>query len=385
VERHGGEAGAPLIPFNRAVAWGQELRYVEDAAARGRVAAGGRYGGRCADWLEARTGARAFLTPSCTHALELAALLADVEPGDEVIMPSWTFVSTATAFVLRGAVPVWVDIRPDTLNLDETALEDAITPRTRAIVPVHYAGIGCEMEAIAAVARRHALRVIEDAAHCLLATYRGRPLGTFGDIGCLSFDEMKNATAGEGGALLTGDEQLAARAEVLQLKGTNRAAFLRGEVDEYTWVDVGSSFALSELAASFLWGQLEEVERMTARRHEIWARYHEALADLEEGGALRRPVVPAECGHNAHLYYLLLRDRERRDGLIGFLAERGVTAVFHYVPLHSSPAGSHRGRAAGELPVTESVADCLVRLPLFPDLSDEAVERVVEGVRAAVG
>lgn len=349
------------------------------------MAAGGVYGTRCAEWLEAMSGSRAFLTPSCTHALELAALLVGVEPGDEVIMPSWTFVSTATAFALRGAVPVWVDIRHDTLNMDEAALEEAVTSRTRAIVPVHYAGVACQMEEILDVAGRHGLLVVEDAAHCLLASYRGRALGTFGDVGCLSFDEMKNATAGEGGALLTTDEELTARAEVLQLKGTNRAAFLRGERDEYTWVDIGSSFALSELASAFLWGQLEQLERMTARRHEIWATYHEALADLERDGALRRPVVPADCAPNAHLYYLLLPDRSRRDHLLRFLGERGVTAVSHFVPLHSSPEGRRRGRCAGGgLPVTEQVADRLLRLPLFPGLGDEEVSRVVEGVHAGL-
>jgi dTDP-4-amino-4,6-dideoxygalactose transaminase len=315
----------------------------------------------------------------------MAAVIAGISPGDEVIMPSWTFVSTATAMVLRGGVPVWLDIRPDTLNLDEQAIEGAITARTRAVVPVHYAGIACDMENVLAVAREHGLTVVEDAAHCVLASYRGRALGSLGDLGCLSFDEMKNVTCGEGGALLVRNSEMASRAEIAQAKGTNRASFLRGEVDSYSWVDHGSSWAASELAAAFLCGQLEAAEALTHRRMEIWSAYHAAFAWLEERELVRRPVVPPGCAHNAHLYYLLLPDRYSRDVLIDRLRKRGITAVFHYIPLHSSPAGRRYGRVHGKLSVTEATSDRLVRLPVWPGLDEPEVERVVEGVLASIG
>jgi dTDP-4-amino-4,6-dideoxygalactose transaminase len=374
------------IPFNRPYTVGAEFAYIQRAIDEGHLSGNGRFSVRCQEWLERKTGARrALLTPSCTAALEMAALLAEVGPGDEVIMPSFTFVSTANAFVLRGAVPVWVDVRDDTFNLDERLIEDAITDRTRAIVPVHYAGVGCNMEAVADIARRHELMVIEDAAQGVMASVadRRRALGAIGQLGAVSFHETKNVTCGEGGALLVNDPRWVRRAEVLQEKGTNRAEFFRGEVDKYTWVDVGSSFLLSEVSAAFLWAQLERAEAITARRLRIWNAYFEAFASLEQAGVLRRPLVPSGCHHNAHMFYLLMKDRSRRDALIAALADRGIHAVFHYVPLHSSPAGRLHGRSGGDLSVTDDVSGRVLRLPLWPGMDEDAVRRVVEGVFAA--
>lgn len=303
-------------------------------------------------------------------------MVAGVGPGDEVIMPSFTFVTTASAIVLRGGVPVFVDVRPDTLNLDERLIEAAITPRTKAIVPVHYAGVGCEMDVITRIADEHGLLVIEDAAQAIQSTHRGRPLGGFGALGCLSFHETKNVTCGEGGALLVNREDWVKRAEILADKGTDRQQFLRGETDSYTWVDVGSSFLASEISAAFLWAQLEQADRITHERLDVWGRYHARFADLERAGRLRRPIVPPECEHNAHMYHLLLEDRATRDQLIARLAERSIEAVFHYVPLHSSPVGRRAGRAHGSLPVTDHVADRVVRLPLWVGMGDREVERV---------
>jgi dTDP-4-amino-4,6-dideoxygalactose transaminase len=309
----------------------------------------------------------------------MAALLLDLEPGDEIIMPSFTFVSTANAFVLRGAVPVFVDIRADTLNLDENLIEAAITPRTRAICVVHYAGVACEMDRINAIAAEHGLAVIEDAAQGILSTYKDRPLGTLGALGALSFHETKNLIAGEGGALLVADPRFVERAEIIREKGTNRSQFFRGQVDKYTWVDVGSSYLPSEILAAFLAAQIEEAQTITERRLAIWQRYHEAFADLEAAGRLRRPIVPAHCRHNAHMYYLLLRDLDERTRFIGALRDAGIHPVFHYVPLHSAPAGRRFARAAGDLPVTTATSDSLVRLPLWlPDM-DQA--RIVDAVR----
>jgi dTDP-4-amino-4,6-dideoxygalactose transaminase len=292
-------------------------------------------------------------------------------------MPSYTFVTTATAFVLRYCRPVFVDIRPDTLNLDEALLEQAIGPRTKAIVPVHYGSVGCEMDDVMAIARSHGVRVVEDAAHALLATYRDRPLGAIGDLGTLSFHETKNVTCGEGGALLINDPALVDRAEVLKDKGTNRARFFKGQVDKYTWVDVGSSYGLSDLAAAFLWGQLELCDAITAKRQRIWRRYHDAFAELEAEGRVRRPVVPDHCRPNGHLYYLLLPDESERDHVIETLADASINAVFHYVPLHSSPAGQRYGRVAGEMTVTDDVSVRLLRLPMWAGMPDEAVDRVI--------
>lgn len=370
-----------LLSFNFPYLTGRELGYIGEAQRNGIMAGNGLFTARCHRWLETYSGSRrALLTHSCTAALEMAALLLDLEPGDEVIMPSYTFVSTANAFVLRGARPVFVDIRPDTLNLDERLIEAAITPRTRAIVPVHYAGVACAMDTITAVAARHGLRVVEDAAQAILATWRGRPLGALGDLGAYSFHETKNVHCGEGGALLVNDPALAARAEVLRDKGTDRSRFERGEVDRYTWQDLGSSFLPSEISAAFLLAQLEEAEALTARRLELWRHYHGALAELEAGGSLRRPIVPADCGHNAHMYYILVADRTARTRVIEQLREHNIHSVFHYVPLHLSPAGRRLARAVGDLPVTCRYADRLIRLPLWIGMTSSDVERVAEAL-----
>jgi dTDP-4-amino-4,6-dideoxygalactose transaminase len=358
---------------------GKELFYIAEAHFNGKLAGDGPFTKRCHAWLEERSGAKkALLTHSCTAALEMSALLLGIQPGDEVIMPSYTFVSTANAFVLRGGVPVFVDIREDTLNLDERLIEAAITSRTKAIVPVHYAGVACEMDAIMDIARRHGLKVVEDAAQGVMSTYKGRTLGSIGDLGAYSFHETKNVISGEGGALLVNDPQLALRAEIIREKGTDRSRFFRGEVDKYTWQEVGSSFLPGELVAAFLWAQLEEAQRITMGRLALWERYHQALAPLEERGVLRRPVVPAECHHNAHMYYVLLRAESNRQAVLETLKSSGINAVFHYVPLHSSPAGRHYGREHGGLPVTDSQAERLIRLPLWLDLTTVQQDRVIE-------
>ena len=379
-------APAGYVPFNRPYTTGAEFGYVEEAITDGHLSGNGAFARRCAAWLERRVGsARALLTHSCTGAIEMAAILAGIEPGDEVIMPSFTFVSTANAFALRGGVPVFVDVRPDTLNLDERAIEAAITPRTRAIVPVHYAGVGCDMETIMDVAERHGLLVIEDAAHGLTATYRGRPLGGIGHLGAVSFHETKNVHCGEGGALLMNEARFVEPAEVVHEKGTNRSRFMRGQVDRYTWTGLGSSYPPSEINAAFLWAQLREADWITAQRMQVWSAYHAGFAALEERELLRRPAVPERCLHNAHMYYLLLPDRERRDRLIQRLEERGVNAVFHYVPLHSSEAGRRYGRAHGELGVTDDASGRLVRLPLWVGMSERDLAHVVESVGRALG
>ena len=368
------------IPFNRPYMTGRELAYIAQAHANGHLSGDGPFTKRCNAWLEQTTGAmRALLTHSCTAALEMAALLLDLEPGDEVIMPSFTFVSTANAFVLRGAVPVFVDIRADTLNIDESLIEAAITPRTRAICVVHYAGVGCEMDAIEAIAARHGLTIVEDAAQGILATYRGRPLGAIGALGALSFHETKNLISGEGGALLVNDARFAERAEIIREKGTNRSQFFRGQVDKYTWVDVGSSYLPSEILAAFLAAQIEEADTINARRLALWNRYHEAFAPLEAAGRLRRPIVPAHCTHNAHMYYLLLDDLDARTRFIASLKANDIHPVFHYVPLHSAPAGRKYGRASGDLAITDRTGERLVRLPLWlPDLDQARVIGTVE-------
>jgi dTDP-4-amino-4,6-dideoxygalactose transaminase len=360
-----------MIGFNKPYLTGKELHYIADAHARSQLAGDGYYTGLCNGWLERQTGChKALLTHSCTAALEMAAILADIQPGDEVIMPSYTFVSTANAFVLRGGVPVFVDIRPDTLNIDENLIEAAITERTKAIVPVHYAGVGCDMDTIMDIARRHGLLVIEDAAQGVMAAYKGRPLGSIGDMGCFSFHETKNIISGEGGALLVNNPALAERAEIIREKGTNRSQFFRGQVDKYTWVDVGSSYLPGEIIAAFLWAQLEEAESITAKRLVIWDIYHNELQSQDSEGTFRRPIIPVECKHNAHMYYIILRDSDARDNLIYNLKSRAVNSVFHYVPLHSSTTGKERGRTNGTLEVTENMADRLVRLPLWVGLEE---------------
>ncbi len=370
------------IPFNKPYMTGDELRYIQQAHRHGQLAGDGPFTRRCQQWLETHTGcSRALLTHSCTAALEMAALLLDLQPGDEVIMPSYTFVSTANAFVLRGAVPVFVDIREDTLNLDEELIEAAITDKTRAIAVVHYAGVACEMDAIMAIAERHGLYVIEDAAQGVMSAYRDKPLGSIGHLAAFSFHETKNVIAGEGGCLLINDARFVERAEILWEKGTDRSRFFRGEVDKYTWVDVGSSFLPGELIAAFLWAQLNHAEAITGRRLELWQRYHEAFALPEQQGRFRRPVIPAHCRHNAHMYYLLLEDGARRAEFIAAMKRHGIMCVFHYVPLHLAPAGQRLCRTAGRLPVTEQYADRLVRLPLWLGL-EEKQDEVIRQLRA---
>lgn len=373
------------IPFNKVSLVGSEIEYVLAAVRNNRLSGDGPFTKRCHAWLEERLGcASALLTHSCTAALEMSALLLDVGPGDEVIMPSYTFVSTANAFALRGAVPVFVDIDPTSLNIDPREIEPAITGRTKAIVVVHYAGVGCDMDEILAIARRHGLAVVEDAAQGISATYRGRPLGSFGSLAALSFHETKNVISGEGGALVVNDPGLSQRAEIVREKGTNRSRFFRGEVDKYTWVDLGSSFLPSEILAAFLMAQLEKADEIRERRVAIWNRYHEALADAEREGILRRPIVPADRQHNGHMYYLLAADASGRAAILESLKREDINAVFHYVPLHSSPAGRKFGRASGPLPVTDRASDCLLRLPLWADMDDVTVDRVIDGVQAAL-
>lgn len=385
---HGLTSEAPPrleIPFNRAARAGNEQAYIDAAIEGGHLSADGPFTRDCSSLLEEMLGSPVLLVHSCTAALEMAALLGEVGPGDEVIMPSYTFVSTANAFVLRGATPVFVDVTEDTLNLDAEAVAAAVTPRTKAIVPVHYAGVSCDMERLGAIAAEHRLLLVEDAAQGLLSSYRDRPLGTMGQLGAISFHETKNITCGEGGALVVNDPELMERAEILREKGTDRSRFFRGQTDKYTWMDLGSSHALSELGAAFLKAQLEEVERLTARRLAIWDAYRDGLADLERAGRARLPVVPDDCVHNAHMFYLLLGDLEEREALIGHLRGHGIGAVFHYVPLHSSTAGRRFGRVGGSLAVTDDVSARLVRLPLWPELSDAQVRRVTGAVRAFFG
>ncbi|TFZ03813.1 dTDP-4-amino-4,6-dideoxygalactose transaminase [Ramlibacter humi] len=377
---------ANKIGFNRPYMTGRELEYIQQAHQNAHLAGDGPFTRQCSAWLEQHTGTRrALLTHSCTAALEMAALLLDIRPGDEVIMPSYTFVSTANAFVLRGGVPVFVDVRPDTLNLDERLVEAAITPRTKAIAPVHYAGVSCEMDELMAIASRYGLAVVEDAAQGSESSYRGRPLGTIGALGTLSFHETKNVISGEGGALLVNDDRLVERAEIIREKGTDRSRFYRGQVDKYTWQDVGSSYLPSELVAAFLWAQLQESGSITRARLQAWDRYHAACAPLEAQGLLRRPVVPSHCQHNAHMYYVLLDERIDRSRVLAAMKDAGIYGLFHYVPLHSSPAGRKYGRTAGDLAVTDSIASRLVRLPLWLGLTPEQQETVVQTLRDAIG
>jgi dTDP-4-amino-4,6-dideoxygalactose transaminase len=357
---------------------GRELSNIAAAHFEGALAGDGKFTAICQNWIEKRTGTpRALLTHSCTASLEMAAILADIQPGDEVIMPSYTFVSTANAFVLRGAIPVFVDIRSDTLNLDETKIEAAITSRTRAIVAVHYAGVSCEMDAIMAIAQQHDLFVVEDAAQGVMARYQGRSLGSIGHLGAFSFHETKNITSGEGGALLINDKSLIQRAEIIREKGTDRSKFFRGEVDKYSWVDLGSSYLLGEITAAFLAAQMEEADNITARRIEIWNRYHAEFERYEFAGLLRRPIVPASCAHNAHMYYLLLPSLHERTSFIAGMRQQGVSCVFHYVPLHSSLYGMKVGRVSGDLAVTRDLSECLVRLPLWLGLEGESLEILI--------
>lgn len=375
------QAQKPQIPFGKPFIVGKELYYIAQAVINMHLSGDGPFTQRCHQWLERELGSTlALLTHSCTAALEMAALLCDVGPGDEVIMPSYTFPSTANAFALRGAMPVFVDIKRSTINLDEDLLESAITPHTRAIVAVHYAGRACNMKRIMALAEKYDLLVVEDAAQALLATYEGRPLGTIGHFGCFSFHETKNVICGEGGALLVNDNRFTERAEIIREKGTNRKKYFRGEVDKYTWVDVGSSYLPSELVGAFLYAQLENAEVINASRQATCRRYFERLSPLEEQGKLTVPHPPGNSENSGHLFYVLTRTRDERDRLIEYLKERWIRAVFHFVPLHSSPAGRRLGRAAGSMDNTDLVSDTLVRLPLYYGMSDEDLDRVVGAV-----
>jgi dTDP-4-amino-4,6-dideoxygalactose transaminase len=367
------------IPFNKPYMTGKELDYIAESHANLHLSGDGEFTKKCHAWLEKKTGShKVLLTHSCTAALEMAALMLDIQPGDEVIMPSYTFVSTANAFVLRGGIPVFVDIREDTLNLDETLIEAAITPRTKVIVPVHYAGVACEMDAIMSITKQHNLKVVEDAAQGVMASYKGRALGSIGDLGAYSFHETKNVISGEGGALLVNDPALAFRAEIIREKGTDRSRFFRGEVDKYTWQEVGSSFLPGELIAAFLSAQLDEADRITQERLEIWQHYHELLESLESKGILRRPIVPEGCQHNAHMYYVLLAQGIDRQWILSGLKHNNINSLFHYVPLHSSPAGQRYGRVHGSMTNTNIQSDRLVRLPLWLGLTEQQQDKVVK-------
>ncbi|MBQ8822332.1 MAG: dTDP-4-amino-4,6-dideoxygalactose transaminase [Lachnospiraceae bacterium] len=372
-----------MINFNVPPFTGKEMDYIKECVENQKICGDGVYTKKCNEWIEKKTNTtKCLLTTSCTHATELAALLADIQPGDEVIMPSYTFVSTADAFVLRGAVPVFVDIRPDTMNIDEKLIEAAITEKTKAIVPVHYAGVACEMDTIMDIAKRYNLVVIEDAAQGIMSTYKGKALGTIGDFGAFSFHETKNYSMGEGGALLIRDEKYIEEAEIIREKGTNRSKFFRGQIDKYTWVNFGSSYLPSDMNAAYLYAQLEMAEEINDHRLECWNRYYELLKPLAKEGCIELPVVPEGCVHNAHMFYIKAADVEERTELISFLKERGVMSVFHYIPLHSAPAGLKYGRFHGQDLFTTKESERLTRLPMFYKLTLEEVDYICEQVKA---
>ena len=370
-----------MIPFNIPPHLGTEEKHISEAISNRKICGDGQFTKNCNKWLEQKTGAKkALLTTSCTHALEMGALLSGIKPGDEVIMPSYTFVSTADAFVLRGATIVFVDIRPDTMNIDETLIEDAVTSKTKAIVPVHYAGVGCEMDTITEIAKRHNLMVIEDDAQGIMSTYKGQALGTFGTFGCLSFHETKNYSMGEGGALLINDENYIERAEIIREKGTDRSKFLRGQIDKYTWVEYGSSYLPSELNAAYLYAQLEEADKINNDRLASWDRYYERLKPLADKGCIELPFIPEHCTHNAHMFYIKAKDVDERTRLISYLKENDINAVFHYIPLHSAPAGRKYGRFHGEDRFTTKESERLLRLPMYYGLTEIEIEQVCSTV-----
>ena len=371
-----------MIPFNVPPFTGKEMDYIKKAVENQKICGDGEFTKKCNEWLENKTGTtKALLTTSCTHATEMAAILSNIKPGDEVIMPSYTFVSTADAFVLRGAKAVFVDVRPDTMNIDENLIEDAITDKTKAIVPVHYAGVSCEMDKIMEIAKNHNLMVIEDAAQGIMSEYKGKALGTFGEYGCFSFHETKNFSMGEGGALLIRDKENIEHAEIVREKGTNRAKFFRGQIDKYTWVDAGSSYLPSELNAAYLYAQLELAGEITADRMHTWNMYYDAFEELENKERIERPFVPTDCKHNAHMFYLKCKDLEERTAFIKFLGENGILAVFHYIPLHGAPAGKMFGRFNGEDVYTTKESERLVRLPLYYGLKEEETEYIIGKVK----
>ena len=371
-----------MIPFNIPPFTGKEMDYIRQAVENQKICGDGPYTKKCSEWIEQKTGtAKCLLTTSCTHATELAALLADVKEGDEVIMPAYTFVSTADAFVLRGAKPVFVDIRPDTMNIDETLIEDAITPHTKAIVPVHYAGVACEMDTIMDIAKHHHLLVIEDAAQGIMSTYKGQALGAIGDFGCFSFHETKNYSMGEGGALLIKDPKYVEEAEIIREKGTNRSKFYRGQIDKYTWVNYGSSYLPSDMNAAYLWAQLELADQINEKRLSLWNHYRELLTPLKEQGYIELPTVPEGCVHNAHMFYIKAKDLEERTRLIDFLKKNEIWSVFHYIPLHTAPAGMKFGEFHGEDRYTTKESERLCRLPMYYSLELDQVDYIVSKVK----
>ena len=372
-----------MINFNVPPFTGKEMDYIKVAVENQKICGDGQFTKKCNAWIEERTKtAKCLLTTSCTHATEMAALLADIKPGDEVIMPSYTFVSTADAFVLRGAIAVFVDIRPDTMNMDETKIEAAITDKTKAIVPVHYAGVSCEMDTIMDIAKRHNLLVIEDAAQGVMASYKGKALGTIGDYGCFSFHETKNYSMGEGGALLIQDPAMVEAAEIIREKGTNRSKFFRGQIDKYTWVNYGSSYLPSDMNAAYLYAQLEMADEINDARLHSWNRYYEGLKDLAEAGKIELPVIPEGCVHNAHMFYIKAKDLEERTALISYLKANEILAVFHYIPLHSAPAGLKYGRFHGEDVYTTKESERLCRLPMYYGLTDVQIDYIISKVKA---
>ncbi len=380
------QMGVKMINFNVPPCADRAMDYIKECVENQKICGDGAYTRRCNEWIEEKTGtAKCLLTTSCTHATEMAALLAEIKEGDEIIMPAYTFVSTADAFVLRGAVPVFVDIRPDTMNIDETLIEDAITDRTRAIVPVHYAGVACEMDTIMSIAAKHNLIVIEDAAQGIMSTYKGKALGTFGDFGCFSFHETKNYSMGEGGALLIRDERNIESAEVIREKGTNRSKYYRGQIDKYTWVNYGSSYLPSDMNAAYLYAQLEMADEMNDARIACWNRYYENLLPLAESGRLELPIVPKECVHNAHMFFIKAKDIEERTALIAYLKENGILSVFHYIPLHTAPAGKRFGRFHGVDRYTTKESERLARLPMYYGLTLEQVDFICKVIREFYG
>lgn len=370
-----------MIHFNVPPVVGNELQYMEEAIKNRKICGDGIFTKKCSAWMEEKTGTAKALTTSCTHAIEMSAILSNIQPGDEVIMPSYTFVSTADAFVLRGAKVIFVDIRPETMNIDERLIEEAVTERTKAIVPVHYAGVACKMDEICDIAKRHNLFVIEDAAQGVMSFYKGRPLGTLGDYGCYSFHETKNYSMGEGGALLIKDPKNIERAEIIREKGTNRSKFFRGQIDKYTWMDAGSSYLPSDLNAAYLWAQFEKAEEIRNDRMASWNLYNQLLKELEEEGYIRLPEIPEECTHNAHMFYIKTKGLEERQNLISFLKAKGVGAVFHYIPLHSAPAGKKYGEFFGKDIYTTSESERLLRLPLYYGLKEQDVMYITEQVK----
>ena len=371
-----------MIHFNVPPVVGNELQYMEEAIKNRKICGDGIFTKKCSAWMEEKTGtAKALLTTSCTHAIEMSAILSNIQPGDEVIMPSYTFVSTADAFVLRGAKVIFVDIRPETMNIDERLIEEAVTERTKAIVPVHYAGVSCKMDEICDIAKRHNLFVIEDAAQGVMSFYKGKPLGTLGDYGCYSFHETKNYSMGEGGALLIKDPKNIERAEIIREKGTNRSKFFRGQIDKYTWMDAGSSYLPSDLNAAYLWAQFEKAEEILNDRMTSWNLYNQLLKELEDQGYIVLPEIPEECTHNAHMFYIKTKDLEERQNLISFLKEKGIGAVFHYIPLHSAPAGKKYGELFGKDIYTTSESERLLRLPLYYGLKEQDVMYITEQVK----